>query len=45
MSLIFYSEKCTLCGQCIDVCPFGILGLEGETLVIDEGCNLCGACV
>jgi electron transfer flavoprotein alpha subunit len=45
MGLIFYSEKCTLCGQCIDVCPFGVLRLEGETLVIDEGCNLCGACV
>ncbi|MEW6387842.1 MAG: FAD-binding protein, partial [Thermodesulfobacteriota bacterium] len=45
MSLIFYSEKCTACGQCVEVCPFGILSLEGETLVIGEGCNLCGACV
>jgi electron transfer flavoprotein alpha subunit len=44
MSLIFYSEKCIACGQCIDVCPFGVLRLEGETLVIGEGCNLCGAC-
>ena len=45
MSLIFYSEKCIACGQCVDVCPFGVLRLEGETLVIGEGCNLCGACV
>lgn len=44
MSLIFYSEKCIACGQCVDVCPFGVLRLEGETLVIGEGCNLCGAC-
>jgi electron transfer flavoprotein alpha subunit len=45
MSLIFYSEKCIACGQCVDVCPFGLLRLEGDTLVIGEGCNLCGACV
>ncbi len=45
MSLILYSEKCIACGQCVEVCPFGVLKLEGETLVIGEGCNLCGACV
>jgi len=45
MSLIFYAEKCTACGQCVDVCPFGILRLEGGALSIAEGCNLCGACV
>jgi electron transfer flavoprotein alpha subunit len=45
MSLILYSEKCIACGQCLEVCPFGVLSLEGETLVIGEGCNLCGACV
>src|SRR5512146_2522232 len=45
MSLIFYPEKCIACGQCVDACPFGLLRLEGETLVTDEGCTLCGACV
>src|SRR5271157_3115762 len=45
MSLVFYPEKCIACGQCVEVCPFGVLRLEGETLVIGEGCNLCGACV
>ncbi len=45
MSLILYSEKCTACGNCVEVCPFGALSLEGETLIIGEGCNLCGACV
>jgi electron transfer flavoprotein alpha subunit len=45
MSLILYPEKCNACGQCVEVCPFGVLSLEGETLIIGEGCNLCGACV
>jgi electron transfer flavoprotein alpha subunit len=45
MSLILDTDKCTVCGQCVEVCPFGVLSLEGETLVIGEGCNLCGACV
>ncbi|MGQ9688946.1 MAG: FAD-binding protein, partial [Desulfobaccales bacterium] len=45
MNLILYPEKCTACGQCVEVCPFGVLRLEGERLVIDEGCTLCGACV
>jgi electron transfer flavoprotein alpha subunit len=45
MSLIIYQEKCTLCGQCVEVCPFGVLALERDTLVIGEGCTLCGACV
>jgi len=45
MSIIIYAEKCTACGQCVEVCPFGVLRLEGEVLVVDEGCNLCGACV
>ena len=45
MSLILYPEKCTACGQCVEVCPFAVLSLEGETLIIGDGCNLCGACV
>ncbi len=45
MSVTFYSEKCIACGQCVEVCPFGVLRLEAETLVIGDGCNLCGACV
>lgn len=45
MSIIFYTDKCTACGQCVDACPFGVLSLEGDVLVIGEGCTLCGACV
>jgi caffeyl-CoA reductase-Etf complex subunit CarE len=45
MNLIVFSERCTACGQCVEICPFGILRLEGGVLIIDEGCTLCGACV
>ena len=29
----------------MEACPFGVLRLEGEDLVIGDGCNLCAACV
>ena len=45
MNLIFYTYKCTACGECVDACPFGVLSLEDSALIIGEGCNLCGACV
>lgn len=39
------ADKCTLCQMCLDVCPFGALAVEGETLEVSDQCNLCGACV
>jgi electron transfer flavoprotein alpha subunit len=37
-------EKCTGCGSCIGVCPFGLIEVIDDLAVIKEGCNLCGAC-
>ena len=38
-------ELCNLCGLCIEKCPFEVLSVEDETLVINEykcfGCGLC----
>ena len=45
MTIIFHSEKCIACGLCVEACPFGVLRLEGDRLVIGDGCNLCGACI
>jgi electron transfer flavoprotein alpha subunit len=39
------SEKCTGCGSCEPVCPFGVIEVVDEKAQVREGCNLCGACV
>jgi electron transfer flavoprotein alpha subunit len=38
-------EKCTGCGACIDICPFGAPSLEGDTVVVNDQCTACGACL
>jgi electron transfer flavoprotein alpha subunit len=45
MSVIIDLEKCTGCGQCLEVCPFDALELAGDKVSVKEGCTLCGACV
>lgn len=43
--LRFDAEKCTLCGTCVDVCPFGALRIEKQGIEVDSGCRMCGLCV
>ena len=39
-------EKCTGCGECVDVCPVEAITLEDEKAVIDqENCTDCAVCV
>jgi electron transfer flavoprotein alpha subunit/NAD-dependent dihydropyrimidine dehydrogenase PreA subunit len=45
MSVIITLDKCTGCGQCLEVCPFNALELVGDKVAVQEGCTLCGACV
>ncbi len=45
MSLLIDLEKCTGCGQCLEVCPFDALELAGEKISVSDACTLCGACV
>ncbi|MCM8762740.1 MAG: 4Fe-4S binding protein, partial [Candidatus Omnitrophica bacterium] len=45
MAIRIIYEKCTLCRQCIDVCPFGAIEIKDDKLFINENCNLCGLCV
>lgn len=42
------SQKCTACGTCMEVCPFGLLQLSRETNKFEitkiEECTECAAC-
>jgi len=37
-------DKCTGCGDCVPICPFGLLEIVGDKVQLKEGCTLCGAC-
>jgi NAD-dependent dihydropyrimidine dehydrogenase PreA subunit len=45
--MIFIEEnKCTLCGDCVEACPWQALSLAEGKLVIDRDlCAECGACL
>lgn len=43
--LKFDAHKCSLCGICIEKCPFGALRIEGEGIHVGETCRMCGICV
>ena len=39
-------ELCTLCGTCVEACPFNALVLDQQTLITTwEKCMGCGVCV
>ncbi|MDK2982248.1 MAG: hypothetical protein PWQ55_2595 [Chloroflexota bacterium] len=39
-------EKCILCGACVDVCPQGVLALQGQKVIFaqPQACTYCGTC-
>jgi len=44
MGINFDLEKCVSCGNCVPVCPFGLLEIVDDKVQLKEGCTLCGAC-
>lgn len=38
-------RQCTLCGTCLEVCPFGALELIDGKIEVNANCRLCGLCV
>lgn len=45
MKAIVDKKKCTVCGVCTDVCPFGAITLKETAIEISDECALCGMCV
>lgn len=43
--LKFDAEKCTLCRECLNKCPFGALSMEASGIEVGETCKMCGVCV
>ena len=46
MAAIVDQEKCTGCGNCVEICPVEAIVLENDKAKIDaETCVDCGTCV
>jgi pyruvate formate lyase activating enzyme len=44
--LMWWKEKCIVCGDCQDACTKGAVSLLDDYLLLDQTkCDLCGACV
>ena len=43
-SIAIIDRKCTSCGKCASVCPFGAIEIK-EKAEINENCKACGLCV
>ena len=43
--LKFNAQKCSLCGICVEKCPFGALTIEDNGIEVSESCRMCGICV
>ncbi len=45
MPLQIDHQRCTLCGRCVEECPYGALREPDGRVEVTEECTLCGACV
>ncbi len=43
--LKFDPQKCSLCGKCIEKCPFGALAMQNTGITVNDKCRACGLCV
>ncbi|MCX7916580.1 MAG: FAD-binding protein [bacterium] len=45
MKIKIYYERCNLCKECINKCPFGAIEIKENRIVINDNCTLCGLCI
>ena len=46
MAGIIWNEKaCTLCGLCVEQCPFKAIEIKDGRVDIGAGCRMCRICV
>jgi caffeyl-CoA reductase-Etf complex subunit CarE len=45
MDLKVIADKCTACGACEAICPFGAIAVRDNVAVVFETCTACGICV
>ena len=38
-------DKCTLCGVCVDACPFGAMAQQGDRITVNAACKMCKLCI
>ncbi len=36
---------CTLCGECVEVCPAGVIEIDEQVQMDVESCTFCCACI
>ncbi len=45
MDSLLISSKCTLCGKCVEVCPFGALEIKDGKVEVNSSCRMCKICI
>lgn len=45
MELKVIADKCTACGACEAICPFGAIAVRDNVALVFETCTSCGICV
>jgi len=44
-TILVNSNKCDLCGQCTEACPFGAIEITKNGAEINAGCKMCRLCI
>lgn len=44
-TLVFKQDICTLCGVCVEGCPFGALEIKDNRIEVNASCKMCKLCV